>query len=79
MAVPSILVAVMVNAVAEKYLVAYTLAGAVYRGPGVRGRQYFLRGVAVACGKQRAGARRRPHIGCKLMLIQVTSAFLFQL
>jgi hypothetical protein len=38
MAVPSILVAVIMNDVPEKYLVAFTLAGAVYRWRGVRGR-----------------------------------------
>lgn len=39
MAVPSILVAVILNAVPEKYLVAFTLAGAVYKSwRGVRTR-----------------------------------------
>jgi hypothetical protein len=32
------LVAVIMNDVPEKYLVAFTLAGAVYRWRGVRGR-----------------------------------------
>jgi hypothetical protein len=69
----------MLKPVLENCLELCAVLTTVYRWRGEVEHQYFLGGVAVACGKQRARTPTRPpQIGYTFIVLPILSANLFQ-